>query len=99
MSVELGQWGPRRGQWNRQYNGVIDRLIEFVEGSAGKDPYNRNFNIELLISFAVCSGVTEKSAEWIYRRYVYFLVNVVDGSIDVDRDELAQLANDFVEVE
>ena len=62
------------------YNGICDKIKQFANES-GKDPYNRAFDAEPLIDFAIKYQITNLSIDEIYRRYIYYKLDTFDKFI------------------
>lgn len=91
--IKFGCWTPKLAYIDYYYNGVVTKLIEFAR-EAGHDRYGRHFDAEALLTFVLEAGITDKSADYMYRHYVYHIINRHDH-IDVDEAELEYLYNEF----
>lgn len=96
-NIHFGKWACQLDYLDCQYNRLATRLIKFAK-EAGKDPYNRYFNFEPLVDFALEKDISTKSTDYIYRHYVYNLVSQHD-SIDIEQEELNYLIDNFVVIQ
>ena len=92
--IKFGVWEPKLEELNEKYDNLIDRILKFVEELGGKDPYDRSYNFEPLITFAVEKGIASNSMDFIYRHYVYSQLKDVE-KVDIDKEELRNLVNEF----
>jgi len=80
MAVDFGRYVSYYHSLNEKHHDICWRLAKFAE-EAGEDPYGRKFFAEPLIDFALVQKITEKTAEEIYREYVYWKLAQVDYQI------------------
>ena len=93
--VCFGNWNYKLYYLDLVYNSLASRIIQFAR-EAGEDPYDRHFDAEPLVDFAVNAGLTDRSVDCIYRHYVYHILGRHE-TIDVDREELEYYYREFLE--
>lgn len=91
--IKFGKWDSQLDYIDYNYHEIITKLIRFAQ-EAGKDKYDRYFNAECLLDFAITSKITDKSADYIYRHYVYHLLSMHE-EIDIDEEEMKNVINEF----
>lgn len=94
--INFGEWSDKIDYINT-YNNLADRLIYFFK-EVGKDPYNRYYNIENLISFAIDTNNTDKDIDYIYRHYVYNILSKIEN-VDIKEEEIKNIINEFIIIE
>lgn len=91
-------YGKHGHYTNIVYNGICDKIKEFAEES-GKDPYNRYFDAEPLIDFAIKNYITQLSAKEIYRKYIYHKLDSFDTNISKEwlkNQEMQEILDSFI---
>lgn len=91
--IQFGFWTPKLAYIDYYYDGVVTKLIEFAR-EAGHDKYGRYFQAQDLLTFVLDEGITDKSVDYMYRHYVYHIINKHD-KIDINEAELEYLFNEF----
>ena len=86
ININFGKYNHMLGWIDIRYNNVATRMIEFAK-EAGPDKYNRIYNFEPVLEFAITDKMTGKSIDYIYRHYVYHLLSQVE-TIDINQEEL-----------
>ena len=94
--IKFGKWTPKLEFLDYYYHGVVTKLIQFAK-EAGHDQYGRYFDGEPLLDFVIQEGITDKSADYMYRHYVYHIIGKHEY-IDVEKEELTYLYDQFVEI-
>jgi hypothetical protein len=93
LPIKFGRWNCQLDYLDYCYNDLATRLIQFAK-EAGKDPYGRYFDAEPLVDFVVSAGISDKSADYMYRHYVYHLLSKHEH-IDIEQEELRYLIDEF----
>ncbi len=91
--VKFGRHDPQVLDY--QYNDIATRLELFARES-GVDPYNRYFDMEPLVDFAIEKDVTDKSADYIYRHYIYNILTERGEDVDIESEEARILYEEFL---
>jgi hypothetical protein len=88
MSIVFGDYYSCYYIVNWFYDNVCEKILNLAI-QAGPDRYNRNFNAEPLINFAITNSITDKSADYIYRHFVYDKIEqkMSESGILFDKDE------------
>jgi len=76
---------------NSRFHGLGSKFEHFAL-EAGEDIYNRYFIADPLVDYAINANITEKSAEYIYRHYVYSKLAITCP------DEVEDLLGEFYSV-
>jgi len=92
--IKFGKWEPQLDYLNYCYHDMVKRLIQFAK-EAGVDPYGRYFDFEPLIDFVISAGISDKSADYMYRHYVYHILSKHE-QIDIEKEEIRYLINEFM---
>jgi len=85
INIFFGKWSSQLDYIDDNFNKLATRLIKFVK-EIGQDPYNRFFNVEPLLDFAIDTNITDKDINYIYRHYVYNLIAKYEV-IDIEKEE------------
>jgi len=92
-NFKLGKWETKGKELDELHENFYDRIVDFAI-EIGEDPYNRDFNMEPIIDFAVEKGITTFGLDYIYRHYVYNKLSKIER-INIDDEELNFNINDF----
>ena len=91
--IKFGRWESQLSSLDYQYDRVITKLCNFA-AEAGVDQYGRYFDAEPLLDFVLSYELYSKSAEYMYRHYVYYLLSQHE-LIDVDKEEMDYNCDQF----
>lgn len=87
LNINFGKFNYKLGWIDKRYNMISSRIIEFAK-EAGPDKYNRSYNFEAILEFAISQKITHKSIDFIYRHYVYHLLMEKQYIVDIDKEEM-----------
>lgn len=76
------------------YNGICDKIQQFAE-ETGADPYNRVFDAEPLIDFAIEFDLTSLSIDEIYKRYVYYKLDRFDPILTTETLNICEMEDNL----
>lgn len=95
VNVTFGHWHNLLGFLDYNYNGIVSKLINLAK-EAGIDKYGRQYDFEPLVDFAISHGITDRSADYIYRHYSYNLIEEKTGvPVDIEEEELLNALKQF----
>lgn len=93
-NLDFGKWASKLNHLDYYYNNLATKLINMAN-EIGPDRYNRHFCVEELVDFAIAAEITDKSMDYIYRHYCYWIISKRQP-IDVEREEIQYIMNEFV---
>jgi hypothetical protein len=96
-TICFGKWHSQLDYLDCKYHNVGRKLIKLA-AEAGVDPYGRYIDAEPLVDFAIQQEITNKTADYIYRHYVYQMLSKHEN-IDVEQEELRYLYNEFYKID
>ena len=92
-NIKFGKWSCQLDYLDYYYHRLATRLIQFAK-EVGKDPYDRYFDFEPFVDFVIEKGITDKSADYMYRHYVYYIVSQHEP-INIDQEEVKYIFDNF----
>jgi len=95
--VNFGCWSNKLDFLNNCHYGLAQRIIEFAD-EAGSDPYQRHFNAEALVDFALVEHVDDRSIDYIYRKFVYSKLVAENPAFDEQEAEIADITGEFKKI-
>lgn len=98
MSIIFGEYYGCYYIFNWLYNNICEKINNFLL-QAGPDRYERNMNAEPIIDFAIRKSITDKSAEYIYRHFVYDKIEKTGFHFNKDEEEISDMKNSFIFIE
>lgn len=94
-NLKFGKWKDKLDILDKKYNNLYIRFLNFAL-EIGDDPYNRDFNLEPLIDFAINSGLYNQSIDFIYRHYVYYQLSFIEDITNIEHEETNRLIQEFI---
>lgn len=96
--IEYGEYTGKQTIINSKYNDIYAKVTEFLT-SGGIDLYGRAYRADGLITFAIEHEITDKSADYIYRQYVYDSFKSAQPDLDVNKLEIDDMFAEFLKID
>jgi hypothetical protein len=94
-NLKFGKWNDKLDILDKEYDNLYIRFVHFASQICLDDPYNRDFNLEPLIDFAIISGLYNQNIDYIYRHYVYNQLSMIEY-INIEEEEKNRLIEEFI---
>lgn len=91
--IKFGRWDSQLDYLDHTHNNIITKLINLFQ-EAGTDKYSRYFDGEPILDFALSNNLTDHTADYIYRQYVYHILGKHED-IDPNVEEMKHLVSEF----